>query len=91
MFGKLYTSGCLMVDVPRLDNLWDGQKDCPSMKQIMWSMIEIPGNIPLCMPLGSLWQSCRAWITYRSFCRVVVVTTDHITHGTISHVTPGCT
>ena len=36
------------------------------------------------MPLGPLWQSCHAWITYRSICRVVVPTTDHVTHGTTS-------
>ena len=47
--------------------------------------------MPLCMPLGPLWQSWHAWITYRSICRVVIATTDHITHGTISHVKPGLT
>ena len=26
-----------MVDVPRLDHLWDGQKDCPVNKQIIWN------------------------------------------------------
>ena len=42
----------------------------------------------LCMPLGPLWQSCHAWITYRSISRVVVAMTDHITCGTTSHVRP---
>ena len=27
-FAIWHTSGCLMVDVPYLDHLWDGQKDC---------------------------------------------------------------
>ena len=78
-----------MVDVPCLDHLWDSQKDFPCDKQIIWSMREIPGNMPLCMPLGPLWQSYHAWITYRRICRVVIATTDHVTHGTISHVQPG--
>ena len=34
----LHTSGCLMVDVPHLDHLWDGQKDWFRDKQIIWSM-----------------------------------------------------
>ena len=42
-----------------------------------------------CMLLGPLWQSCHAWITYRSVCRVVVVTTDQVTCGPISHVQLG--
>ena len=75
-----------MVDVPRLDHVWDGQKDCSVDKQIIWSMQKIPGNMPLCMPPGSLWQSFHTWITYRSICRVVIVMTDHITCGTTSHV-----
>ena len=78
-----------MVGVPRLDHLWDSQKDCPGEKQIIWSMIEIPGNMPLCIPLGPLWQSCHAWITYRSICRVVAVATDLVTCGTTSHMWPG--
>ena len=32
-FGILHTSGCLMVDMPRLDYLWDGEKDCPGNGQ----------------------------------------------------------
>ena len=68
------------------ENLWDSQKDCPGHKQIVWSMIEIPGNIPLCMPLGHFWQSCHDWITYRSVCRVVIAMIDHVTCGTISHM-----
>ena len=78
-----------MVDVPRLDYLWDGQKDCPDDKQIIWGMREIPGNMPLCMLLVPLWKSCHTWIAYRSVCRVVTATTDHDTHGTISHKQPG--
>ena len=77
MFGILHTSGCLMVDVQRLDHLCDSQKDFPGDKQIIWSLIEIPVNMPLCMPMGCLWQSCHAWITYRRACRVVIVMTDH--------------
>ena len=79
-----------MVDVPCLDHLWDSQKDCPGDMQIIGSMIEIPGNMPLCMLLGPLWQSCHSWITYRSIFSVVIVTTDHITCGMTSHVQPGC-
>ena len=29
-----HTSGCLMVDVPCLDHLWDGQKDCLDVGQV---------------------------------------------------------
>ena len=50
--------------------------------------------MPLCMPLGPLWQSCHALITYRSICKVFVAMTDHVTHvthGTTSHVRPGHT
>ena len=45
--------------------------------------------MPLCMSLETLWQYCHTWITYRSASRVTLVTTDHITHGTISHVQLG--
>ena len=31
----LHTSGCLMVDVPCLDHLWDGQKDFLDVGQVM--------------------------------------------------------
>ena len=75
-----------MVDVPRLDNLWDGQNDCSDDKQIMWSKKEITRGIPHCMLLEVLWQSCLAWITHRIVCRVIPVTTDYIACGTISHV-----
>ena len=75
-----------MVDVPCLDHLWYGQKVFLGDKQIIWSMIEIPGHVPLCMPLGPLWQSFRAWITHRSVCRVVIAMTAHITCRSISHV-----
>ena len=64
----------------------EGQKDCPDDKQIMWSKKEITRSIPHHMLLEALWQSCHAWITHRTICRVLLVTTDHITHGTISHV-----
>ena len=47
-----------MVDLPRLDHLWDGQKDCPGDRKNIWSLREIPGNMPLHMPLGPLCQSC---------------------------------
>ena len=43
-----------MVDVQRLDHLWDGQDDCPGDMQNIWSMREITGYIPLCMLLGPL-------------------------------------
>ena len=29
-----HTSGCLMADVPSLDHLWDGQKDCLDVGQV---------------------------------------------------------
>ena len=29
-----HTSGCLMVDVPYLGHLWDGQKDCLDVGQV---------------------------------------------------------
>ena len=45
--------------------------------------------MPLCMSLEALWQSCHAWITYRSACRISLVTTDRDTCGTISHVRLG--
>ena len=45
--------------------------------------------MPRCMPLGPLWQSCHAWITHRSICRVVVVMTDQVTCGMTSHVRLG--
>ena len=75
-----------MVDVPHLDHLWDGQKDFPDDKQIMWGKKEITRSIPHCMLLEALGQSCHAWITHRSICRVVLAMTDHVTRGTISHV-----
>ena len=85
-FGILHIPECLTVDVPCLDHLWEVQKDYPGDKQIIWSMREIPGNMPLCTPLGPLRQSCHASITYGSICRVVVITTDHLTCGKICHV-----
>ena len=42
------------------------------------------------MLLEALWQYCHALITYTSACRVILATTDHVTHGTISHVQLGC-
>ena len=75
-----------MVDMPCLDYLWDGQKDCPRDKQIIGGKREIARNMPHCMLLEALWQYCHAWITYRSACRVILVSTDRITPGTISLV-----
>ena len=37
-FATLDTSGCLMVDVPRLDHLWDGQKDHHNNEKVIWSL-----------------------------------------------------
>ena len=48
-----------MVDVPHMDHLWDGQKDCPDDKPIIWGKEEIPRSIPHCMLLRALWQSCH--------------------------------
>ena len=75
-----------MADVPSLDHLWDGLNDCPDDGEIRWHKREVPRNMPICMLLGPLQQSCHAWITYRSVHWVVIATTDHVTHGTISHV-----
>ena len=88
-FGILHTSGCLMADVPCLHHLWDGQKDCPDVGQIRWHKLGVPRNMPICMLLGPLWQSCHAWVTHRSICTVVIVMTDQGTQGTISHVQLG--
>ena len=33
---KLDTSGCLMVEVPCLDHLWDGQKDQHNNEEVIW-------------------------------------------------------
>ena len=71
-----------MVDVPRLDHLWNGQKDCAEDKQVIWGKKETTRSIPHCMPLEALWQSCHDWITHRSISCVVLVTTDHITMDT---------
>ena len=78
-----------MADVPRLDHLWDCQKGCPDDKQIMWSKVAIARSTPHYMLLEALWQSCHAWITHRSVCRVLLATTANITCGTISYVRPG--
>ena len=75
-----------MAGVPCLDHLWDGRKECPDDGKIRWHKWEVRRNMPICMLLGPLWQSWYAWITYRSICRVVIVTTDQVTHGTTSHV-----
>ena len=45
-FGILHTSDCLMVDVPCLDRLWDGQKDHHSNEKIIWCMRPRTTNIP---------------------------------------------
>ena len=39
-FGILHTSGCLMVDVPHFNHLWDGQKDCPGDNQSIYGACE---------------------------------------------------
>ena len=54
--------------------------------EISWHKWEVPRNMPICVLLGPLWQSCHAWITYRSICRVVIVTADQVTCQTISPV-----
>ena len=46
---------CSMPGLP-----WDGQKDCPGDGKIMWDKREITRNVPHCMLLGVLWQSCFA-------------------------------
>ena len=79
-----------MADVPCLDHLWDGWKECPDDGQTRWHKWEVSRSMPICMLLGPLWQSCHAWITHRSVCRVVIVMTDQVTHGTTSHVRLGC-
>ena len=50
-FGILHTSECLMVDVPRLDHLWDGQKDHHSNEKIIWCMRARTTNKPNSMLL----------------------------------------
>ena len=50
------------------------------------AQVGTPRTMPLCMLLGLLWQSFHAWITYRSICRVILATPDHVTCGTISHM-----
>ena len=40
-------------------------------------------NTRHCMLLEALWQSCHAWMTCRSICRVFLAMTDHITCGSI--------
>ena len=74
-----------MADVPCLDHLWDSQKEGPDNGQIRWHKWEVPRIMPISMLLGPLWQSCHAWISYRSICRVVIAMTDQVTHGMISH------
>ena len=80
-----------MADVPCLHHLCDGWKKCPDDRQIRWHKWEVPRNMPICMLLGPLLQSCHAWITHRIVCRVVLVMTDQVTHGMTSHVQLGCT
>ena len=73
-----------MVDVPHLDHLCDGQNDCPGGKQIICSMIEIPGTMPLCMPLGPCGSLAMLGSPIGAF--VGSLTTHHITCGLMSHV-----
>ena len=75
-----------MADVPRMDYLWDALKDYPIDKQVIWSKWWITRNTPFYMSLKALWQYCHTWITYRSTCRVTLMTTDHVTWGTIAHM-----
>ena len=91
-FGILHTSECLMVDVPCLDYLCDGQKDFSGDGQIKWHKWEISRNMPHCMLLGVLWQSCHAWNTHKIICRVVIMTDrPHYTWNYLSCVTESCT
>ena len=81
-----------MVDVPCLDYLWDGQMDCPGNGQIRWDKREITRNMPHCILLGLLWQSCHGWITCRIICRVVIVTDrTHYMWNYLSCATESCT
>ena len=54
-FGIWHTSGCLMVDVPCLDHLWDGRKDPLDVGQVRCSQQETPRKIHHCMLLGLSW------------------------------------
>ena len=89
-FGILHTSECLMVDVPRLDHLWDGQKEHHRNEKVICYMRPRTTGIPNSMLLQAPWQSCHAWITCRRGFRFIVVTTDNDTRGTTSYMGPGC-
>ena len=54
-FDIWHTSGCLMVDVPCLDHLWDGRKDPLDVGQVRCSQQETPRKIHHCMLLGLSW------------------------------------
>ena len=54
-FDIWHTSGCLMVDVPCLDHLWDGRKDPLDVGQVGCSQQETPRKMHHCMLLGLSW------------------------------------
>ena len=45
-FDLWHTSGCLMADVPCLDHLWDGQKDCLDVGQVRCFHEETSRKLP---------------------------------------------
>ena len=54
-FGIWHTSGCLMVDVPCLDHLWDFQKDPLDVGQVRCFQQETQIKMHHCMLLGLSW------------------------------------
>ena len=48
-------SGCLKLHVPCLEQLWDGQKDCPDVEQVWCSMQKNTKKMHHCMLLGLSW------------------------------------
>ena len=85
-FATLDTSGCLMVDVPRLDHLRDGQKEHHNNEKVIWC---IESRIACIACLYNPHESYHARIAYWSTCMFVVAPTDHSTRGGISHVRMG--
>ena len=75
-----------MVEVPRLDHLWDGQKEHHNNEKVIWC---VGSRIACIACLYKPHESYHDWIAYWSPCRVVVGTTDHSTCGGISHVRLG--
>ena len=76
-------SGCLMVDVPCWDHLWDGRMDPLDVGQVRCSQQETPRKIHHCMLLGLSWHSYHAWINRRTICRDIIATTDDATRGDV--------